>query len=75
MERQFAYEVGPKLVEKVLPESDKVRKVWELLVNDVETQAYLKMANVSRFRDLSITTTVPYIQESWPAAPWPSSGY
>lgn len=46
MERQLVYEVGPKLIEKVLPESEKVRKVWELLVNDVETQAYLKMANV-----------------------------
>ncbi|ABP51092.1 MAG: HD domain-containing protein [Pyrobaculum arsenaticum] len=46
MEQEYKYEVGVKLIEKTLPESDKVRKVWELLTTDVEVQAYLKMSNV-----------------------------
>ncbi|MEZ0318896.1 MAG: HD domain-containing protein [Pyrobaculum sp.] len=40
------YEVSAKLIDKVLPESERVRKVWEALVSDAETTAYLKMANV-----------------------------
>lgn len=46
MQRELVYEVGAKLIDRVLPDSEKVRRVWELLTTDVETQAYLKMANV-----------------------------
>lgn len=42
----MTYEVGVKLIEQVMPPSERVRKVWELLTTDIETQAYLKMANV-----------------------------
>jgi len=40
------YEVGPKLIDQVLPNSGKVRAVWDLLTSDAEVSAYLKMANV-----------------------------
>lgn len=46
MQKEFAYEVGIKLIERVLPDSDKVKKIWDLLITDTEVQAYLKMANV-----------------------------
>jgi Uncharacterized conserved protein len=46
VQRELVYEVGAKLIDRIMPESEKVRKVWELLTTDVETQAYLKMANV-----------------------------
>jgi Uncharacterized conserved protein len=46
VQKELTYEVGVKLVDRILPESGRVRKVWELLNSDVETQAYLKMANV-----------------------------
>ncbi|MFN7105099.1 MAG: HD domain-containing protein [Pyrobaculum sp.] len=45
MQREV-YEVGPRLIEKILQVEGKARKVWELLTTDIETQAYLKMANV-----------------------------
>jgi metal-dependent HD superfamily phosphatase/phosphodiesterase len=40
------YEVGADLIERVLPGGERVRRAWELLLSDAETQAYLKMANV-----------------------------
>jgi metal-dependent HD superfamily phosphatase/phosphodiesterase len=46
VQKELTYEVGVKLIDRILPESGRVRKVWELLNSDVETQAYLKMANV-----------------------------
>ncbi|MGB9705813.1 MAG: phosphohydrolase, partial [Pyrobaculum sp.] len=46
MEKELVYEVGVKLIDRIIPDSDRVRKVWELLTSDVEVQAYLKMANV-----------------------------
>lgn len=42
----LVYEVGIRLVDRLLPDSEKVKKVWEMLTTDVEIQAYLKMANV-----------------------------
>jgi metal-dependent HD superfamily phosphatase/phosphodiesterase len=46
VQKELVYEVGVKLIDRVLPDSDRVRKVWELLTTDMEVQAYLKMANV-----------------------------
>ncbi len=41
----MTYEVSVRLIDSLLPEG-RARRVWELLTTDVETQAYLKMANI-----------------------------